>query len=172
MSENASAATRRIIPSLPRAHLEHAELALGFVVFELESSREIRLEVEPGLLSRPDLPLYVVAVEVEFHRLVGANPERHAVAFVDGDLGRAHLAVLDGEIERPLLRPAGRAVRAQQEVQPAQDDTAITAIRIRLLANVPQFSARSVPCLRHDPGPTVAAAPHLNVSHAADSRTS
>src|SRR5215210_7766681 len=111
MSENASAATRRIIPSLPRAHLEHAELALGFVVFELESSREIRLEVEPGLLSRPDLPLYVVAVEVEFHRLVGANPERHAVAFVDGDLGWAHLAVPDGE-----------AVRAQQEVQPAQDE--------------------------------------------------
>src|SRR5215213_6026311 len=71
MSENASAATRRIIPSLPRAHLEHAELALGFV---------------------------------------------------DGDLGRAHLAVLDGEIERPLLRPAGGAVRAQQEVQPAQDE--------------------------------------------------
>src|SRR5215204_1858666 len=119
---SAAAATRRIIPSLPRAHLEHAEFALGFVVFDLESSREIRLEVEPCLLSRLDLLLYVVAVQVEFHRLVGANPERHAVALVDGDLGRAHLAVFDGEIEHPLLRPAGRAVRAQQEEQPAQDE--------------------------------------------------
>jgi hypothetical protein len=66
MNENASAAaaTRRIIPSLPRAHLEHAELPLGSVVFDLEASCEIRPEAKAGLLSWPDLLLYVVAVQV------------------------------------------------------------------------------------------------------------
>jgi hypothetical protein len=66
MNENASAAaaTQRIIPSLPRAHLDHAELPLGSVVFDLEASCEIRPEAKAGLLSWPDLLLYVVAVQV------------------------------------------------------------------------------------------------------------
>jgi hypothetical protein len=40
-----------------RSHLEHAELRLGFVVFDLEASREIHFEVEFGLLAWPDLSL-------------------------------------------------------------------------------------------------------------------
>src|SRR5215218_1457156 len=123
MSErtSATAATRRIGPSLPRAHLEHAELLLGLVVFDLEASREIRPQAKAGLLSWPDLLLNIVAVQVYLHRPIRANPERHAVVLVDGDLGRAHLAALDGDGDRPVARHAGGGVGAQQEEQPAQD---------------------------------------------------
>src|SRR5919112_3493726 len=127
MSErtSATAATRRIGPSLPRAHLEHAELLLGFVVFDLETSREIRLEAKAGLLSWPDLFFYVVAVQVELHRPIRANPERHAVVLLDGDLGRAHLAALDGDGDRPVAWHAGGGVGTQQEEQPAQDNASV-----------------------------------------------
>src|SRR5215211_5738963 len=124
MSErtSATAATRRIGPSLPRAHLEHAELLLGLVVFDLEASREIRPKAKAGLLSWPDLLLNVVAVQVYLHPPIRANPERHAVVLVNGDLGRAHLTALDGDGDRPVARHAGRGVGAQQEEQPAQDE--------------------------------------------------
>ena len=40
----------------------------------------------------------------------------------DGDLRRAHPAALDGDVERPISRRAGRSPGAQQEEQPAQDE--------------------------------------------------
>src|SRR5215211_3720208 len=107
---------------LPRAHLWYAELPLGLVVFDLEAAREIRLKAKAGLLSWSDLPFCVVAVQVYHHRPIRTNQERHAVILVDGDLGRSHLATLDGDGDHPVARYTGGGIGAQQEEQPAQDE--------------------------------------------------
>src|SRR5215203_2671108 len=107
---------------LAGAHLEYAELPLGPVVFDLEASREIRPKAKAGLLSWLDLLLDVVAVQVYLHRPIRTKSECHAVVLVDGYLGRSHLAVLDGDGDRPVAWHAGGGIGAQQEEQPAKDE--------------------------------------------------
>jgi hypothetical protein len=82
------------------------------VVLHREAAGQVRLEREFGSLARLDLPLQVIAVDVDLDRAVGREVHGHPVALADGDLFGAHGVTLYLEVERAFRRGRGGRVEA------------------------------------------------------------
>jgi hypothetical protein len=105
MTGISNAVRRRRIGRFPSARLddEPSEFFLRLVVLDLAAAGEIGFEREPCWFVRPDFPLDIVAVQVEFARGVGGDPDDDLVALSDDDIRRFHNLSADPEIELARL---------------------------------------------------------------------